>query len=258
MFRPKAVLLACLFILIVYFLFDVQSYAQTTEGTNPAQNKFQISLGGGWGLYSMGDINKHYIDEFAKEVDIFDDHIDNGATLFGEVGYFASPYYSVNLGVSYLHTGITGKTTGLITDEQGNVVGSYPTKHSLSAFLVAPELKIKYHFPNEKLDWFLSGGTAWCFGKSVLKVESNLPQGIFLEKYRFTAQGLGFLASIGLLYNLNKTVSFGTEIGDRLFVTGDLKDKNGKVWVVDATGKPHKMNLNFSGPFILGSLSIRL
>jgi hypothetical protein len=254
MLRLKTILKIYLLILIGGFWFAAPLHAQNMEGINFPQKRFEISFGGGWGLYRMTNINKHYIDE----IGIFDDHIDNGPTVLGEVGYFVSPYYSVNLGISYLHTGITKKINGLIMDEQGNVVGTYPEKYSLSASLIVPELKIKYHFPQKKLGWFFSGGTAWCFGKSVLKAESSLPQGMFSKKYRFTAQGLGFLASTGVSYNLNKMISFGTEIGYRLLATGDLKDKDSKVWIVDATGRSHRMNLDFSGSFMLGSLSIRL
>lgn len=61
----------------------------------------------------MKNINKHYIDEFAKDVGIFDDHIDNGPNLFGEVGYFVWPNVSANLGVTYLHGSITNQQEGI-------------------------------------------------------------------------------------------------------------------------------------------------
>jgi len=260
MFRHKAILQACLFILIGGFLFDAESYAQSRELANPPQKRFEISFGGGWGLYSMKNINRHYIDDFAKEFDIFNDHIDNGPNLFGEIGYFVSPKVSVSFGINYLWGGMDHKSYQVRTDEQGNVLDSSLayTKTSLTTTLVAPELKIRYYFPIKKMDLFVSGGTTWCFGKSALKAKFNLPEGFVLEEYRFAAQGVGFMASTGVSYNLNKTISFDTEIGYRVFGTDDLKDKNDKIWIVDATGRPYKMNLDFSGPFVLGRLSIRL
>lgn len=249
----------------------VQSYAQSTGVRNPSQKRFEISFGGGWSLYRMTSINKHYIDEFAKGFGVFDDHIDNGPNLFGEVGYFVSTKVSIDLGVTYLQGDISKKGNVIRTDEQGNVIDTLLGKARLSTALVAPGLRIKYHFPTEKIDLFIGGGAAWCFGKSVLKAETNSPQGPIFEEYRFTAKGLGFVASTGVSYNLNKTISFDTEIGYRIFGTGDLKDKNGEVWVVgdpkDGNGKvgvigwpktSHKMNLDFSGPFILGGLRLKL
>jgi hypothetical protein len=273
MFRPRWILRTCLFILIGSFLYSAPSDAKNKEVINPPQNRFEISFGGGWGLYSMRDINKHYIDEFAKESGVFDDHIDNGPNLFGEVGYFVSPNVSANFGVTYLYGSISKKENVIITwyDYQGGIVDTFLEKGSLTTTLVAPELKVKYHFPFEKTDLFLSGGAAWCFGGSVLKAETNSPDGPIFEEYRFTAKGLGFAASTGAWYNLNKMISFGAEIGYRVFGTGDLKDKNGRVWVVgdlkDGNGKvgieewpktSHKMNLDFSGPFILGGLRLKL
>jgi hypothetical protein len=268
MFRPKVILQTVLFILIGSFFYSTQSDAQSKEVINPPQKRFEIGFGGGWGLYRMTNINKHYIDEFAKGIGIFDHHIDNGPTLFGEVGYFVSPNVSTNFRVTYV--GGRGDQKGniniIIMNEQGNVIDTalMKTETSMIATLVAPELKIKYHFPLEKLDLFLGGGMTWCFGKLTLKSSGSGAEGEewqlppYSNEYKFTAQGLGLLGSTGVSYNLNKTISFGTEMGYRLFATSGLKDKNGKVWIVDATGRPYRMNLDFSGPFILGGLRLKL
>jgi hypothetical protein len=260
MHRLKTILKIYLLILIGGFWFVAPLHAQNMERINSSQKRFEISFGGGWGIYSMTKINKHYIDEFAKEVGIFDDHIDNGPNLFGEIGYFVSPKVSVSFGINYLRGGMNHKSYRVRTDEQGNVLDSSPayTKTSLTTTLVAPELKIRYYSPFKKMDLFVSGGTTWCLGKSALKAKFNLPEGSVLEEHRFAAQGVGLLASTGASYKLNKTISLGTEMGYRLFATSGLKDKNGKAWIVDATGRPYRMNLDFSGPFILGGLRLKL
>ena len=259
MFRPKTVLLTSLFVLISSFLFDIQLRAQSREATNLIQKRFEISFGGGWGLYGMKNSNKHYIDEFAKDVGIFDDHNDNGPTIFGEIGYFVSPNVSANPGVTYLHGRIGKKSILEVTDyEDPNKIDSLPWEGSLTTTMTALHLRMKYHLPVENIDLFFSGGTAWGFGKCVLKSTLKLPEGSISEKYPYVAQGIGFLASTGASYNLNKTISVGAEVGYRHFATGDLKDKNGEIWVVEWAATPQKMNLDFSGPFILGSLSIRL
>lgn len=265
MFRPKAFLLACL-ILIGCFLFNTQLlYAQSKEATNPTHKRFHISFGGGWALYRMTDINKHYIDEFVKEVGFFADHIDNGPNFFGEVGYLVSPKVSANFGVIYLHGSSSMKGDVIITSYSyhGTEADTFFEETSLTTTLIAPELKIKYHFPIGKIDLFFGGGTAWCFGKYVGESTVKSQHGSTSWKSPLTAQGIGFLVSTGASYNLNKTISLGAEIGYRHFATGDLKEKE------DKNGEPRKVgtylmeilrksNLDFSGPFILGSLSIGL
>jgi len=268
MLRLKVILYACLLVLIHCLLFDTELYAQSRELINPSPKRFEISFGGGWGLYRMTNINKHYIDEFAKQVGIFDHYIDNGPTLFGEVGYSVSPNVSANFGVTYAGGGGNQRSNINIIemDEYGNVIntGFVKTETLLSTTLLAPQFKIKYYFPLEKVDLFLSGGMAWYFGKLTLKSSGLGAEGEgwqllpYSNERKFTAQGLGLLGSTGVSYNLNKTISLGTEIGYRLFATSGLKDKNGKIWIVDATGRPYRMNLDFSGPFMLGGLRVKL
>jgi opacity protein-like surface antigen len=265
MVRFKVILYACLFVLIVSFLFDTGSYAQSREPTDPSTKRFEISFGGGWGLYRMTNINKHYIDELARFGGIFDGHIDNGPNLSVGVGYFISPKVSINLGVTYLRGAISNTEDFIVTgyDYQGGFADTLLVEGSLTTTLVAPELEIKYHFPIEKMDLFFGGGTAWCFGRCVLESTVKSQEGSTLGESPYTAQGIGFLASTGASYNLNKTISFGAEIGYRYFATGDLKepeDKSGEEQKVGTYASEilHKTNLDFSGPFILGSLSIRL
>ena len=258
MFRPKVILQTVLFILIGSFLYSVQSDAQSKGVINPPQKRFEISFGGGWGLYRMTSINKHYIDE----VGIFDGHIDNGLNIFGEVGYFVSPNVSANIEVTYLH-GANGKKENMFIANgyENQPADTFLEEGSLTTTLVAPELKIKYHFSIEKTDLFLSGGVAWCFGKCVLKSTIKTREQSSSGNSPFTAQGVGFLASTGGWYNLNETISLGAEIGYRHFATGDLKERDNnpdrKVGTAMSLTN-YKVNLDFSGPFILGGLRLKL
>lgn len=256
MLNPRAILKTCLFISIGSFWFGAPLYAQNMEGINSSQKRFEIGFGGGWGLYSMGNINKHYI----NEVGIFDDHIDNGPNVFGEIGYFISPNVSANLGVTYLHGGIISRVNAILPGGYSGEVDSVLVEESVTITALAPELKIKYRLPIKKMDLFFGGGTAWCLGQCVLK-STILPERSISLTSSFTAQGIGFLASTEAWYNLNKTLSFGAEIGYRHFATGDLKngdnDGYGKVGTVMSL-RNYKVNLDFSGPFILGGLRVKL
>jgi len=272
MFRLNAILKVYLFILIGSFLFGAQLYAQNMERINPSQKRLEISFGGGWGVYSMTKFNNR-MDEIAEYVEMTGGHvdighIDNGPSVFGEVGYFVSPNVSANLRVTYLRGAGSYKENFIWTVYgygDNSAVDTSLEEGSLTATLVAPELKIKYHFLAERTDLFLSGGIAWCFGKCEGK-STFQERGAWIidTSYKsptLTAQGIGFLTSVGGSYNLNKIISLGVEIGYRHFATGNLKNRDndgyGKVGTVMSL-RNYKVNLDFSGPFILGGLSIRL
>jgi hypothetical protein len=262
MFRHKAILQACLFILIGGFLLGAESYAQSREVTNPPQKRFEISLGGGWALYRMTEFNNRmdevvgYVEMIGGHMDL--GHIDNGLNAFGEVGYFVLPNVSVNLGVTYLRGAGSYRANYTMTmyDYRENAaVDTFLEEGSLTATLVAPELKIKYHLLAGRTDLFLGGGGAWCFGKcegkSTFQERGAWNIDTSYESPTITAQGIGFLTSVGGSYNLNKIVSLGIEIGYRHFATGDEEEKDKHMHL-------GSKELDFSGPFILGGLRLKL
>jgi hypothetical protein len=149
------------------------------------------------------------------------------------------------------------------TDVYGNVVGIYKWERSLKTRMIAPQLRVRYHLGEPEFDLFLGGGLALCFGKASLvstywaewgEVEP-LP---LSDRWRFTGRGLGVVASTGASSSLTEVFSLGVEIGYRYLTTGDLKDKDGYAWEAGSAGAAHKMNLDFSGPFVLGRFSLRL
>ena len=111
------------------------------------------------------------------------------------------------------------------------------------------------------ISFSLTGGMALCLGESVLKGNSSDALGEYtIEEYIFTAQGVGFSGSTCGSYDLNETISIGAEIGYRYFTTGYLRDKDGIVWQVESPDPdmPHKMDLDFNGPFIAVNLSFKM
>ena len=262
-FPPKTALLLSVLVLTGTLLSATGTHAENGQPPSIPQKKFEITLAGGWGLYRMSKINEHYIDDFARGLGFFDEHIDNGGTIFGEVGYFLSPRVSVDFGLMHLQGEIEKSDLQYRTDVYGNVIGIYKWGKSLKATMMAPQLRVRYHFGKQKFDLFLGAGLALCFGKASLasiywpeagEVEP-LPTS---ERWRFTGRGLGVVTSAGSSSSLTETFSLGLEIGYRYLTTGDLKDKNGKVWEAGSAGNAHRMNLDFSGPFVLGRFSLRL
>jgi hypothetical protein len=263
MFKPKAALLVSVLVFIGTLLPETEAHAEPGQATTAPQKRFEISFGGGWGLYRMTEINKHYLDDFARGLGFFDDHIDNGLTIFGEVGYFLSPKVSVDVGLMHLQGETEKEDLSYRNDEYGNVIAVYRWERSLKTRMMAPQFKVRYHLSTEKVDLFVGGGIAWCFGRATLgsihwpewgEVEPLPPS----EHWRFTARGLGLLASAGASLVPTGASSLGAEIGYRYLTTGDLKDKDGNAWKAGSAGTAHRMDLDFSGLFILGRFSLRL
>jgi len=249
-----------LFLLVCGLMFSSVLHAQSWESETPPGDRLRISLATGWGLYGMDNINKHYIDGFAKEADILEDNIDGGPSIYGEVSYFLTPRISTGFGVLYLR-GFSEKKSweNVLVFPEGETYAAR-WERSLATTAVAPQVTVRYHFPLGDLDLFSGVGIAWCWGKSVLKSDERIPDLEISEsiEYRYTAQGLGLLGSVGMSHDLTERWAIGTEIGYRHFVTGDLEDPSDNPWAVEYDGRGHKMNLDFSGAFVLVSLSMRL
>jgi hypothetical protein len=200
-------------------------------------------MGAGWNLYSMSRINDYYIGEFARDMDLFYDKINNGPGLYAEFGFYLTPEISAGIGLAYLY-GCTKKVDG-------------DWKRSLTTTMYAPEIKIRYHFSKNHPGYFMGGGLAWCFGKAVLDSKNAPAPWMDSDHYEPDAQGFGLAIFTGYDWALNETFSIGTELGYRYYTTGDLEE-NGETWILEYSGSSHKMNLSFSGPFISANLSIKL
>jgi len=258
-FPPKRTLSIWLLVFVCGLLVSGRLSAQIEQFSTPLGEKVRISLAPGWGLYSMNDLNKHYIDRFAKVAGIFEDNIDNGPTIYGEVSYVVTPNISASLGVNYLRGQLEEKSwENVVVEGEGTLAMRW--ERSLTTTALAPQLMVKYHFPLGDLDLFSGAGLAWCWGKSILKSDSRIPDlsTSFITEDRFKAQGAGLLGCIGMSHDLSDKFAIGTEIGYRHFVTGDLETEGGTPWVVEYNGTSHKIKLDFSGAFLLVTLSLRL
>jgi Outer membrane protein beta-barrel domain len=245
----KLTILAVLSILVLMFAFV---YAPACAGTN----KFELGFGAGWASYSLGDINDHYIDQFARPASILRNNIDDGLNATGELGYFLTPRLSLHLGYIYLKGSTDAESRLILTDEYGNPFGEWKTKLSLGTSISAPALRFRYLFLDKDWDIFISGGGAWCFGKAVIKSEiyMNANAAPSVIKYELTRSGLGYFGTFGLRFRITDQVALNAEAGYRRFKTGTLRDSSGEEWIVDFNG-PNKISLDMSGPYFLSTLS---
>lgn len=234
-------------------------YGTSGQPYMPLGGRLVISVAPGWGLYSMRDLNKYYIDDFAKEAGIFDDNIRSGPNLYGEISYFVTPSISAGFGLNYLRGRIEEKSWQTVRVEG---VGILPMRveNSLTTSAIAPQLVVRYHFAVKDLDLFSGAGVALCWGKASINTSTRIPDMSILlkEEDRFTAQGTGLLGCVGLSHDITDQYSIGAEIGYRHFPTGVLEREGGEPWAVEYSGTTHKIKQDFNGAYMLVSLSMKL
>ncbi len=223
-------------------------------GTAFDMDNLRLDLGGGLSFYRMSRINDEYIEWISGAIGIFDEKIERGPALSGTIGYRIMPRVSLDIGLTFLR-GISANDSQVEWQDLYGDAHYYDFESELRTSLLATEIKAKYYFPFDGVELFAGGGIAWCHGKTIIDVgyENLGPEG-----YKFTSNGLGFVASLGGFWEIYRPVSFFYEAGYRFYRTGDLKDSNGKRWKLDVLEDAPVMNLDFSGYFFAGGISISL
>ena len=189
----------------------------------------------------MGKLSENYSDIYDTK---------GGFSGFIEVGYYVLPNVSANIAVLYSSSVSTEHTS------KYDVSSEPICDHSLTTSLLSQYFKIKYYLPTKQMNWFLGGGIGRGSGKSVLIDEC---EGLSMNRHDYTAKGTGFLVSLGTSYYPNRMISISVESGYRYFVTDNLKDEDGNIWVVQGKdGWARMMNLNYSGIYWLWGLYFKL
>ena len=221
-----------------------------------ARKRIGLSYAGGFAAYNMALLNNHYIDKIATPS--LDKHISHGPDLTAEVWYFVTENICLSHGITFLN-GASEKTSLYEElDLSDSVVATHPLEMSLRTTLITPELRIGYYREAHRVSLFFGVGMAWGLGESVLEINLENPQAPSHQKYRRSARGIGYTIYGGILRRLNATASVGLEAGYRNLATGALEDSNANAWVVVADGKRREMNLDFSGPYLLAKVVLRL
>ena len=222
---------------------------------------FQFTLGGSYGAVDQSDLNDKYLDEYARPAGLFEDNMSNRFGLLMEVGYRLPPRHSLHIGLAY-NNGKTKKDTDfLIIDEGQNVVGSMTNEYELYSNAIIPQVRVKYTFPRAGFTPFLSMGVCYAFGKAVLSDELTVDSSgaeIWSQEDKFTANGFGWLVSVGGGREITGSLSYALEVGYRRLLTDDLENESGEVWRFDGINQSQAIRLDFSGWFLLGTISVDL
>ncbi|MBN2184197.1 MAG: outer membrane beta-barrel protein [Candidatus Krumholzibacteriota bacterium] len=225
-----------------------------SAGETLEQGSMRLDLGGGIGFYNMSNINDEYIDWVSGALGIFEDKIEAGPGFSGSVGYMVSPRISVDIGITFLK----GISEGDGTIEGEDAFGDpffMDFDSELRTTLLATEVKSRYYIPVGAVDLFVGAGLAWCYGKAVIDIDfsAEMPDGD-----TYTAHGLGLAASLGGYWEVRRPFSIFCEAGYRHYKTGTLKDSDGEKWTMDILDGNPEIDLDFSGFFIVGGISIAI
>lgn len=222
---------------------------------------FQFTFGSSFGASDQNDINDKYLDEYARPAGLFDDRVTNPFSLLGEIGYRLPPNHSIHIGLSYTNGKTSKGSRLLIIDEAQNVIGSMTDRKELRLSAIIPQVRMKYALPWASFTPFLSLGACYAYGEVSLSdrltVDSSGAE-VWRHEDDFTANGWGWLVTAGAARNIAGRISFGAEAGYRRLITGDLEDKTGNVWRFDGSDPAQAIRLDFSGWFLLGTISVDL
>ena len=226
-----------------------------------SEEGFQFTLGGSKGAVDQSDINDKYLDEYARPAGLFEDNISNPYGTLMEIGYRLPPRHSLHIGLCYNNGRTTKDSRSPIIDDAQNVIGSLTGKNELYSNAIIPHVRIKYSVPRASFSPCFSMGVCYAFGKAVLSNELTVDSSgaeIFSRKDKYTANGWGWLATVGVGNKINRRLSYGLEFGYRRLLTGDLEDERGEVWRFDGSDPAQAIRLDFSGWFLLGTISVDL
>ena len=130
----------------------------------------------------------------------------------------------------------------------------HPFSQFLSADLLAPNMKLQYNLVIDPLHLFSNVGLAYLFGRinypfytGAPVVPPQLPP---MAKKPFSAQGIGYLFSVGAFYRIAGLFDIGSEMGFRVLKVGTPKDNDGNEW--------DGLDIGFSGPYVAGRVSLVL
>lgn len=226
-----------------------------------ADKGFQFTIGGSSGAVDQSDLNEKYIDGYAYPAGLLDDQVTSPYGVLAEIGYRLPPRHTLLIGLCY-NNGKTSKDSRLpIIDEAQTVVGYMTSRNELYSNAIIPQVRIKYSVPRSGFSPVLSMGVCYAFGKAVLsdllRVDSSGAE-IWSHEDKYTATGWGWLGTVGVSNKIAGRLSYGLEFGYRRLITGDLEDESGEVWRFDGSSPPQAIRLDFSGWFLLGTLSVDL
>jgi len=221
----------------------------------------EMTVGAGWGFTDQSDINDKYIDELAKPAGLLDDNLSHRISFYGELGYVLPPRHVLCVGLSYMGGKSAKESSSPIVDENQNIIGSMTVSNELTTSAVILHVRVKYFLWRKSRRPFVGLGLAYAFGEAESTHETVVDSSgatLWRSNDDYTGRGWGWFVTLGTKRDLTGPLAVGVEGGYRRLLTADLKDEAGEVWRFDGSSPAQAIRLDFSGWFVMGTLSVEL
>jgi hypothetical protein len=224
---------------------------------NPATakiiNRFSIALGSNWAGLSLRPVGSDFFYDQATEIFVpccegkYNMKITNGPGIDAVISFSMTDRFLFDAGAIYLFP----KRLNLMPGREHNFLDDYlhlsysESKYYTKFRLTAPILGVSYKYPLYNWTIRLSGSIAFLFGQAQYLAKFHYdgpPEHTYEQIDSFTADGMGYIFSIGTSVRLTKILFINPNFGYRIMETGELKNKAGAKW--------DGMKLDFSGPFV--------
>lgn len=214
--KQKQIIAFTICVLLIIILYPTSAVRADSYG-------FTLTAGGGLCYFGQESINEYYIDGFAKPVGLLDDNLNSGYMLFAEYGYPLIDRMTLHLGISYSRGNTSHDFQVMNVTAPGHTSNSDVITYKLTTWLFAPHIRAKYQVFQSNPAVFISGGLLYGFGRAIQETEMDYDtlrvDGSSL-KNEYSANGFGFMASIGVEKELSSKFSSAIEFGYRYLKTG--------------------------------------
>jgi len=234
-------------ITILLTLFIKISYSWTADTSKLFVRKdVYLEFGADYSIVLMSNINKHYINEFAKDFGFTDKNIRNAVCFYPEIGFI---FNNLTGGISYSYF----KTS---------LAGHFGFYDNINNYLITEfksiAMSVKYRFKINEISQNLLpnfGGKLY-YGTGTMYLGVNKDDYYFDSKY--TAKGGGGDLFVGCDINPIEYVLFGIKAGLRVLITKTLKDESNNEWYVDvnSTDTKYYMNMDYNGFFVSATITL--
>ena len=216
--------------------------------------RFQLVIGTGLSDYQMDDINRYYLDAFAKPAGLFEGELIAGAHIRATIEYRLSHRFVVLGGFEYLSSSLADSSMLNKTSPNAADMGDYDTESTLLARGYLPSVGGRYILREKPLDIRCGMDIAYLFGE--VDFVRRYYGGVLASER--TSNGALFSPTVDLSYYPNANFAVRLSLGYRMQSVGSLRDRKGTAWSVESGGQRKEIGLDFDGAFLTTSLVFEL
>lgn len=212
--------------------------------------RVQLTVGTGLSAFQMDDINRYYIDAFAKPAGLFEGELTAGPHIRAAIEYRLSHRFVALGGFEYLSSSLADSSTLNKTSPNASDLGDYDTESTL---LVRGYLSsIGGRYVLREKPWEIRCGMDIAYLRGEVDFSLHYYGGVLLQER--STSGVLFSPTVDMAINPHPKVGIRLSLGYRVQAAGSLKDQDDEIWSVESDGQRKEISLDFDGAFLTTSL----